>query len=77
MILPVIPVRVGCVSVPADDGQLNLPSGGQRDYFGRLPSMVEARSAADLGGLCLVDDYRLRRADEVALRAGVVQIWPM
>jgi hypothetical protein len=31
----------------------------------------------DLGGLCLVDDYRLRRADEVALRAGVVQIWAM
>jgi hypothetical protein len=32
---------------------------------------------ADLGGLCLVDDYRLRHADEVALRASAVQIWPM
>jgi hypothetical protein len=36
-----------------------------------------ARRAADLVGLCLVDGYRLRRADEVALRAGVVQIWPV
>jgi len=32
---------------------------------------------ADLGGLCLVDDYRLGRADEVALRKSVVSIWPM
>jgi hypothetical protein len=41
------------------------------------PSVRPTRLTADLGGLCLVDGYRLRRADEVALRASVVQIWPM
>jgi len=41
------------------------------------PRPEAARTPADLVGLCLVDGYRLRRADEVALRAGVVQIWPV
>ena len=52
----------------------------QAQLCGVLPPghlLITARRAADLGGLCLVDDYRLRRADEVALRASVVQIWPM
>ena len=40
-------------------------------------SMPSAQVTADLDGLCLVGDYRLRRAYEVALRASVVQIWPM
>jgi hypothetical protein len=33
--------------------------------------------SAQLGGLCLADDYWLRRADEVAPRGDTVQIWPM
>ena len=48
----------------------------------QLPNVTSASHGDDknrryLGGLCLVDDYRLRRADEVARRASVVQIWPM
>jgi hypothetical protein len=42
-----------------------------------LSLRAAAQRAADLDGLCPVDDYRLRRADEVALRASAVQIWPM
>jgi hypothetical protein len=38
---------------------------------------ITAHRPADLDSLCLVDDYRLMRADEVALRASVVQIWPV